>query len=79
MLKAFALAGFAAALVLSANAAFATSPSGYGTEGANGQRLHRQAVASFDRHWNSFSESKWRAERSADWMRRHGKRFPLPF
>ena len=79
MLKAFALVVFTAALVLSANAAFATSPSGYGTEGPYGQRLHRRAETSFDRHWNSFNESKWRAERSAEWMRRHGKHFPLPF
>jgi hypothetical protein len=79
MLRTFALVGFAAALVFSANAAFAQPPSGYGTEGPNGERLHRGAISSFDRHWNNFNQSKWRAEQSAEWVREHGGPFSHPF
>ena len=76
MVRTFALIGLLAALTVP-QAVFAQPPSGYGTEGPYGQRLH--AHSTFERHWNAFNESKWRAEESARWMRRHGQSFPSPF
>jgi hypothetical protein len=78
MVRTIALIGLVAA-VTGAQGAFAACPSGYGTEGPNGQRLCGQAESSFQRHWNYDNESKYRAEASAEWMRRHHKHFPLPF
>ncbi len=78
MLRKIALISLAASLALPA-AAFAESPTGYGTEGPNGKQLHSRAESSFSRHWNQSNESKYRAESSAAWMRRHGKGFPSPF
>ncbi len=70
MVRTIALIGLVAA-VTGAQGAFAACPSGYGTEGPNGQRLCGQAESSFQRHWNYANESKYRAEASAEWMRRH--------
>jgi hypothetical protein len=80
MLKVFALAGFAAALVLLSDTAFAVSgnSSAYGTDGY-GPTVPTQSLSNFDRHWNYYNESKRRAEESADWLREHGKHFPFPF
>ena len=76
MLKTITFIGLLAALTVP-QAAFAGAPTGYGTEGPYGQRLHQRS--SFERHWNNFNESKWRAESSSRWMRRHGQSFPSPF
>ena len=77
MVKTISLLGLLGALAIP-QAVFA-DPSGYGTEGPYGQRLHRQAIASFQRDWNAGNEAKNRAERSAAWMRRHNQSFPNPF
>ncbi|RBP16463.1 hypothetical protein DFR50_105106 [Roseiarcus fermentans] len=77
MLKPLAFVGLAVALT-AAQAAFA-QPSGYGTEGPNGRRLDARAQSTYQRHWNSANESKYRAEESARWMRHHGEGFPNPF
>ncbi len=78
MLKAVALVGFAAALVLSPVAAFAVSgtSSSYGSDGY-GPKIPTQSLSTWDRSWNHFNESKIRARESADWLRVHGKGFPL--
>lgn len=78
MIRAFAAIGFIAVLAAPL-AAFASPPSGYGTEGANGQRLDARALSTFERGWNAANESKNRAESSAEWLRQHGKGFPSPF
>jgi hypothetical protein len=78
MVRTIALLGLVAALSVP-QLASAQSPSGYGTEGPNGRRLHAQAQSTFQRGWNADNESKHRAEASANWQRRHGKRFPTPF
>jgi hypothetical protein len=78
MFSKIALISLAAALALPA-AAFAQSPTGYGTEGPRGKQLHSQAQSTFSRGWNHFNESKYRAESSAAWLRQHGKSFPSPF
>lgn len=70
--------GLAVALT-AANAAFAQSPSGYGTEGPYGRRLHAEAQSTFQRNWNNGNESKYRAEESARWVRRHHQGLPNPF
>ena len=59
MLKTIALVGFAAALVLSAEAAFAVSgnSSAYGTEGY-GPTVPTQSQSNFQRHWNNYNQSK---------------------
>ena len=66
------------ATVAASGAAFAQVPSGYGTEGPYGQRLHYQAQSSNARDWNQGNEARWRAEKSARRMSRHGQSFPNP-
>ncbi len=80
MLKTFALVGFAAALALSTDAAFAVSgnSSSYGTNGY-GPTVPTQSLSNFDRHWNYYNQSKRSARDDAEWLREHGKHFPLPF
>ena len=78
MLRQFSTIGLAVALT-AANAAFAQPPSGYGTEGPYGRRLHAQAQSTFQRNWNNANESKYRAEESARWVRRHRQGAPNPF
>ncbi len=77
MVKTISVIGLLAALAIP-QAVFA-GPSGYGTEGPYGQRLHKQAQSTFQRDWNNGNEAKYRAERSASWMRRHNRSFPNPF
>jgi hypothetical protein len=76
MVRLIALVGVATVLAAPL-AAFAAAPSGYGTEGPYGRRLHHQAQTTFDREWNHWNESKNRAEESARWMRQHGYRNPF--
>ena len=71
MVRLIALVGLSAFLT-APFAAFAAAPSGYGTEGAYGRKLHYQAQTTFDREWNHWNESKNRAEASSRWVRRHG-------
>ncbi len=78
MIRAFAALGFIAVLA-GPYTALAGPPSGYGTEGPNGQRLDARALSTFDRRWNAAHESKNRAEASAEWLRQHGRGFPAPF
>ncbi len=80
MLKTFALVGFAAALVLSPAASFAVSgdSSSYGTNGY-GPKVSTQSLTPFDRYWNNYNQSKRSARDDAEWLREHGKHFPLPF
>ena len=80
MLKTFALVGFAAALALSTDAAFAVSgnSSSFGTDGY-GPTVPTQSLSNFDRQWNYYNGSKRNAEASAEWLREHGKHFPFPF
>ena len=73
MVRAMSLAGLLAALTVTQ--ALAGPPTGYGTEGPYGQRLNHQARSTFQRHWNNANESKYRAEESARWVRRHGSPF----
>ena len=75
MIRTIAFVGFAAALTV-AQGALAQAPSGFGTEGPQGQRLHHQAVSSFQRGWNNYNESKYRAAESAEWLRQHN-RYPF--
>jgi hypothetical protein len=77
MLRTITLTGLA--MALTTGAALAQSPSGYGTEGPYGKRLHARAQSTFDRHWNAANESKHRAESSARWVRQHGQGLPNPF
>ena len=79
MFKTIALIGFAAALALPPAAALAYSgtSSGYGTSGY-GPQVPTRSLTPFQRSWNANNESKVRARASADWMRRHHRRFPLP-
>jgi len=78
MLRMITLAGLVVALT-AGSAAFAQPPSGYGTEGPNGERLDDQAQTTFDRHWNANNEPQYRAESSARWLRQHGQGLPNPF
>jgi len=78
MIRTIAVVGLVAA-VTAPQAAFAVSSSGYGTEGPYGRRLHTQAQTPFQRDWNYWNESKYRAEEGSRWLRRHGERFPSPF
>lgn len=80
MLKTLALVGFAAALILSSEAAFAVSgdSSSYGTNGY-GPTVPTQSLSNFQRHWNNYNQSKRSAREDAEWLREHGKHFPLPF
>ena len=71
MVRTIALIG----LLTAAGTAFAGAPTGYGTEGPYGQRLNHQAQSTFQRGWNNANESKYRAEESARWVRRHGSPF----
>ena len=79
MLRSITLVGFAVALTAAGTAFAQSPPSGYGTEGPYGRRLDHQAQSTFQRHYNHFNESKYRAENSARWVRRHGEGFPSPF
>jgi hypothetical protein len=81
MIKAIALIGLAVALTAphAALAEAPSAPSGYGTEGPNGQRLDAWAQSTYARQWNQANESLWRAESSAEWLRLHGKSSPLLF
>ncbi|HYA81763.1 MAG TPA: hypothetical protein VED87_12640 [Methylocystis sp.] len=74
MVRTMSLVGLLAALTVS-QAALAAAPSGYGTEGPYGRRLHHQATSTFQRNWNASNESKYRAAESARWVRRHGSPF----
>ena len=78
MLRIIALIGFGAAVTLPSAAAVAASgtSSSYGSYGY-GQRIPTQSLSNFDRSYNHFNESKIRARESAEWMRSHGKTFPL--
>ena len=78
MVGTIASIGLLAALTVP-QAVFAGPPTGYGTEGPYGRRLHHQAQSTFQRGWNNFNEPKYRAEESARWMRRHGNSFPSAF
>ena len=80
MLRTLALVGLAASLALSTNAAFAVSgtSSSYGTNG-DGPTVPTQSLSNFDRHWNYYNQSKRSARDDAEWLREHGKHFPLPF
>ena len=78
MLRTLSFAGFAVALT-AANPAFAQPPSGYGTEGPYGRRLSTHAESTFQRQWNAANESKYRAEESARWVRRHHSGLPTPY
>ena len=71
MVRTIALIG----LLTAAGTAFAAAPSGYGTEGPYGRRLHHQATSTFQRNWNASNESKYRGAESARWVRRHGSPF----
>lgn len=79
MLKTFAAIGLAATLALPATAAFAYSgnTSSYGTYGV-GPRVPTQSLTPYQRSWNAANQSKVEARRSAEWMRRHHRGFPLP-
>ena len=78
MIRTIAFIGLAVALTVP-QATFAETPSGYGTEGPNGERLDARAQASFARSWNQSNESLWRAQAGAEWLRLHGKNSPLPY
>jgi hypothetical protein len=77
MLRTIALVGLG--IALTGTQALAQPPSGYGTEGPYGRRLNHQAQSTFQRDWNNANESKYRAEESARWVRRHHVGFPNPF
>ena len=74
MFKTIALIGLAAALAVlpvAASAQQGTSKS-YGSVG-RGPQIPTQSLSPFDRAWNHNDESKYDAENSAEWLRRHGK------
>ena len=74
MFKTIAMIGLGAALALPSAAALAqqgTSES-YGSVG-RGPRIPTQSLTPFDRAWNHNNQSKYEAENSAEWLRRHGK------
>jgi hypothetical protein len=77
MLRTIAFVSLVTAMTAAPLAAFAGTPSGYGTEGPNGRRLHSQAESTFQRNWNHYNQSKYRAEQSAGWLRRHDDRNPF--
>ena len=74
MFKTIALIGLAATLAVPPAAALAqqgTSES-YGSVG-RGPHVSTQSLTPFDRAWNYNHQSKYEAESSAEWLRRHGK------
>lgn len=74
MSKVIAIIGFGAALAVLPAVALAqqgTSES-YGSVG-RGPHIPTQSLTPFDRAWNHNNQSKYEAENSADWLRRHGK------
>ena len=74
MSKVIAIIGFGAALAVLPPVALArqgTSES-YGSVG-RGPHIPTQSLTPFDRAWNHNNQSKYEAENSADWLRRHGK------
>jgi len=52
--------------------------SSWGTVGA-GPVVPTQTLTNFDRAWNNNNQSKYQAYNSAEWLRQHGKSFPIPF
>jgi hypothetical protein len=74
MSKVIAIIGFGAALAVLPAVALAqqgTSES-YGSVG-RGPDIPTQSLTPFDRAWNHNNQSKYEAENSAEWLRRHGK------
>jgi hypothetical protein len=74
MSKVIAIIGFGAALAVLPAVALAqqgTSES-YGSVG-RGPQIPTQSLTPFDRAWNHNNQSKYEAENSAEWLRRHGK------
>jgi hypothetical protein len=74
MFKTIALIGLAVAFAVPPTSAFAqqgTSES-YGSVG-RGPHISTQSLTPFDRDWNHDNQSKYEAENSAEWLRRHGK------
>ena len=74
MLKTIALIGLAATFAIPPSAALAqqgTSES-YGSVG-RGPHIPTQSLTPFDRAWNEDNQSKYEAETSAEWLRKHGK------
>ena len=80
MLKFITLIGLAAALALPPAAAFAYrgTSSSYGTDGI-GPRVPTRSLTPWDRQWNHDNQDKYRAEASAEWLRRHHREFPFPW
>ena len=74
MLKTIALIGLAAALAGPPSAALALQGTSefYGSVGP-GPRIPTQSLTPFDRAWNEDNQSKYEAENSAEWLRKHGK------
>ena len=56
----------------------AGTSSSYGTNGY-GPTVPTQSLSNFQRHWNNYNQSKRSAREDAEWLREHGKHFPLPF
>jgi len=79
MFKTIALIGLATVLAVPPKAAFAVNgnSSSYGSDGP-GPTIPAQSLTPFDRAWNHNNQSKYEAENSAEWLRRHGKS-PFPF
>ena len=74
MFKTIALIGLAAALAVLPVAASAQQGTSefYGSVG-RGPQIPTQSLSPFDRAWNHNNQSKYDAENSAEWLRRHGK------
>jgi hypothetical protein len=74
MFKTIALIGLAAVLAAPPTSAFAQQGTfeSYGSVG-RGPHIPTQSLTPFDRDWNHDNQSKYEAENSAEWLRRHGK------
>ena len=74
MSKVIAIIGFGAALAVLPAAALAQQGTSefYGSVG-RGPHIPTQSLTPFDRAWNHNNQSKYEAENSAEWLRRHGK------
>jgi len=77
-MRKIAVLGFLAAIALPA-VAFAQEPTGYGTEGPDGQRLTSGALTTYQRNWNAAHEAENRARTSAELLRQRGAGLPSPF